>query len=225
MMRAWLAALALLAAPSAAAEDVAGFVHGGVGAAWREPSNDPPYDLLQLEYDTGTVLFAEVASRYEGGFMLRVEYAYTFHDTLAGSGGLVIEEDIEQHDARVGAFYAPWPRGPLEWRIGAGYLYAEENAEGAQDRSQDGGFVEGGLTWHATKRLAFDAALGGLKVEGDGDYDAEGTEARLAAALAAGGVEFTLGARYRALERERPFDEEVLELRVGVGGAWGWENN
>lgn len=227
MKRAWLAALALIAATPAWAGDVAGSVKGGVGMTWREPSDDPPFDILQLEYDTGTALFAEVASHYEAGLLLRVGYAYTFFDALTG-GGLTISEDIQHHDARVGAFYAPWPRGALDWRIGGGYAFMQESSENGgnnSSQSQDGGFVEGGLTWRLGKRVALDGALGGFKVDGDGDYDAEGTEVRAGVTVEAAGIGFTLGARYAAIQRERPADEELFELRFGVGGAWGWPEN
>jgi hypothetical protein len=213
-------------APGAAlAEDVAGRVEGGIGIAFREPSNAPPYDQLQLQYDTGTVLHATVASHYEYGMLVRVDYAYTLYDALTASG-LSIAEDIEQHDARGGVFYAPWPRGPVSFRIGGGYAWAQEDAdEPAEERSQDGGFVETGLTVRAGKAVRFDIAAAGLKLEGDDDYDAEGAELRAGAAFDTGPLDVTLGARYVAWQREDPFDEELFELRIGLGGAWGYAEN
>lgn len=217
------AVLALFAADAARAETVASWIHGGVGAAWREPSDDPPYDQLQLEYDTGTVLHADVASHYPYGLMLRVSYAYTLYDGLTALGGLAVVEDIEQHHARAGAFFAPWRRGGLGYRVGGGYVYDhEDHDEPEQERSQDGGFVEAGLTFDAGPRVTFDLAVAGLKVEGKDDYDAEGTELRALAAFHTDSVDITLGGRYLALQRENPVDEEVFELRLGLGGSWGY---
>lgn len=225
MKRALLAA-ALLAAPAAAAENVASTIHGGVGAAWREPSDDPPYDQLTLEYDTGTALFLDVASHYDYGLLMRLTWTYTLYDALTALGGLAIEKDIEQHDGRAGLFYAPWPRGPVGYRIGGGYAYGHEDVDAPDDgRTQDGGFVEAGFTVRAARRLTLDFAGAGLKWEGDEDYDAEGAEARVAAIVHTRPLDITIGARYLRLEREAPFDEELYELRVGIGGAWGYPEN
>jgi hypothetical protein len=224
-MKVLAAGLALLLTGTAHAEEVAGRIEGGIGMAFREPSNAPPYDQLRLEYDTGTVLLAAVASHYEYGLLVRVDYAYTLYDTLTGSG-LAIAEDIEQHDARGGVFYAPWPRGPVSFRIGGGYAYANEDTDRPEgERSQDGGFVEAGLTVQAGKGVRFDIAAAGLKLEGDDDYDAEGAELRAGAAFDTGPLDITVGARYVAWQRESPFDEELFELRLGLGGAWGYREN
>ena len=225
-MKPLLMALTLLAAGAAQAEDLASRIEGGIGMAWREPSDDPPYDQSRLEYDTGTVLHASVASHYDYGLLLRVDYAYTLYDELTGLGGLSIAEDIEQHDARGGVFYAPWPRGPVGFRIGIGYAYAEEDEDSpAAERTQDGGFVEAGLAVQAGERVRLDAAVAGLKLEGDEDYDAEGAELRLGAAFDTGPLDIIVGTRYLAWQRESPFDEELLELRLGIGGRWGYAEN
>lgn len=225
-MRAALAGLAMLAAAPAAAQDLASTIHGGIGAAWREPSNDPPYDQLSLEYDTGTVLFLDVASHYDYGMLLRVTYTYTLYDALTALGGLAVEKDIEQHDGRAGVFYAPWPRGPLAYRIGGGYAYGHEDVDQPDDgRTQDGGFVEAGLTLQAARWLTLDFAGAGLKWEGKEDYDAEGAEARIAATFHTDPLDLVVGGRYLRLEREAPFDEELFELRFGIGGAWGYPEN
>lgn len=220
-----LLALVLLATPVAHAEDVASTIHGGVGAAWREPSEDPPFDQVTLEYDTGTVLFVDVASHYRPGLLLRLSYSYTFYDELTALG-LALQEDIEQHDGRAGLFYAPWPRGPLAWRIGGGYAHAHEDIDQPKnERSQVGGFVEAGLTLRAARRLTLDLAGAGLKWEGDGDYDAEGAELRLAAIVHTRPLDVVIGGRYLDLQREDRFDEALYELRVGIGGAWGYPEN
>jgi len=217
-----LAVLALLAPLAAQAENLASRIDGGIGVAFREPSDDPPYDQLRLDYDRGTALHAAVSSHYDYGLLLRVDYTYTLYDALT-AGSLTIEEDIEQHDARGGVFYAPWPRGPVGFRVGGGYAYASEDIDQPEDeRSQDGGFVEAGLTLRAAARVRLDFALAGLKLEGDDDYDAEGTEVRAFAAFDTGPLDVTVGARYLAWQRERPFDEELFELRLGLGGAWGY---
>lgn len=226
MTRALLALLALLVPIAAPAEDVASTLHGGVGAAWREPSEDPPYDQLTLEYDTGTVLFLDLASHYDYGLLLRVTYTYTLYDALTALGGLAVEKDIEQHDGRAGLFYAPWPRGAVGWRIGGGYAYGHEDVDQPDDgRTQDGGFVEAGLTVRAAPRLTLDFAGAGLKWEGEDDYDAEGAEARVAAIVHTGPLDILVGGRYLRLERESPFDEELYELRLGIGGTWGYPEN
>lgn len=216
MKRIASAILALLAAGTARSEDVAGFIHGGVGVAFRKP--DAPYD-----YDAGTVLHLEVGNRYPDGLMVRVSYAYTFYDALTGAGG-VIARDIGQQDARFGLFFAPQPRGALGFRVGGGYVYGDERT-GSSDRTQDGGFLEAAATLDAGRRATFDLAAAVLKVEGRSDYDAEGGELRLGVALHAGPVDLTLGSRYLALDRESPFDESLLEFRAGVAGRWGYAEN
>jgi hypothetical protein len=223
MKRLLCAAFALLVTDVARAETVASWIHGSVGAAWREPSDDPPFDQLNLEYDTGTVLHADVASHYPYGLMLRLSYTYTLYDEFTALGGLTITEDIEQHDARAGAFFAPWRRGGLGWRVGGGYVYAQEDSdEPDQERTQDGGFVEAGITFDAGELVTFDVAAAGMKLEGEDDYDAEGTELRALAAFHTGPVDVTLGGRYLTLQRENPLDEEVFELVLGLGGSWGY---
>ena len=222
MNRVVVAALALLAAGTARGEDVAGFVHGGVGIAFREPSDDPPFDQLQLEYDTGTVVHLEVASRYDYGLLLRVGYAYTFYDALT-AGGLSIAKDIGQQEVRAGAFFAPRQRGPFGYRVGGGYVYNHEDTdEPSGSQQQAGGFVEAGVVLDAGRRATFDLAAAALKMEGHGDYDAEGAELRVGVALHTGVLDVTLGARYLALQRESPVDEDLLEFRVGLAGAWGY---
>ena len=221
-----LALLCLLAAGRALAEDVAGRIDGGIGMALREPSHAAPWDQLRPEYDNGTLLHASVASHYDYGLLVRLDYAYTFYDALTGANGLAIAEDIEQHDARGGVFYAPWPDRPVGFRIGGGYAYAQEDVDNPEgEQQQDGGFVEGGLTVRAGKRVTFDVALAGLKLEGDDDYDAEGTELRGGVAFDTGPLDLTFGARYIDWQRESPFDEELFELRIGIGGAWGYREN
>jgi hypothetical protein len=212
------AALALLAG-GAHAEEVASTVHGGIGAAWREPAVDA------VDYDTGTLLHLTLASRYEYGLLLRVDYAYTLYDALTANG-LPVAKDIEQHDARGGAYYAPWTRSPVAWRIGGGYAWAREDEdEPARELTQDGGFVEAGIAVKLGDRVVVDVAGAGLKLEGDGDYDAEGSEARLGLTIDAGPLDVTVGARYIAWQRENTFDEDVFELRVGLGGNWGYPEN
>jgi hypothetical protein len=226
MNRTLLVAVALLASTAAAAENVASTIHGGIGAAWREPGGDPLYD--QLEYDTGTALFLDVASHYEYGLLMRVTYTYTLYDALTAFDTLVIGKDFEQHDARAGLFYAPWTRGPVGYRIGGGYAWAHEDVdvdEPDDSRTQAGGFVEAGLTARVARWLTLDFAAAGLKWEGDGDYDAEGAEARVAAVIHTRPLDIIVGGRYLRLERESPFDEELYELRIGIGGAWGYPEN
>lgn len=226
MNRTLLVLLALLASTTASAENLASTIHGGIGAAWREPSEDPPFDQLTLEYDTGTVVFLDVASHYGNGLLVRVTWTYTLYDALTALGGLAIEKDIEQHDGRAGLFYAPWPRGAVGYRIGGGRAWAHEDVDEPEDgRTQDGGFVEAGLTVRAARRLTLDFAGAGLKWEGDEDYDAEGAEARVAAIVHTEPLDITIGGRYLRLEREARFDEELYELRIGIGGAWGYPEN
>ncbi|HUR41464.1 MAG TPA: hypothetical protein VM240_09895 [Verrucomicrobiae bacterium] len=218
----------LLASAGARGEDVAGTLQGGLGAVWREPSDAPPYDQLKLEYDTGTLAWIEAANRYDYGLLLRASYEYAYFDRLTALGTLTILEDLQQHDARLGAFWAPWSRGPLDARIGAGYVFIEGSSRSGSSKdhaSQDGGFAEAGLAWHVTRSVSLDAALSGFKVDGDENFDAEGVELALAASFRAGALDLIVGARYGKGQHENFADEEVLELRVGLGGAWGWIEN
>jgi hypothetical protein len=221
MRRALPALLLALAAPVAPAENVAGWAHGGIGMALREPADASGPGL---QYDTGTLLHVDVGNRYPEGLMVRVDYAYTLYDELTAAGGaLTIEEDIERHEARGGLFYAPWTRGPLGWRIGGGYAYVREDVDAPEaERQQDGGYVEAGLVVRAGQRVTLDFAGAGLKLEGKDDYDAEGAELRAGATLHTRPLDLGVALRYQKLERDAPFDEELLELRFGVGGAWGY---
>ena len=225
MKRIALAALALLAAGTAQGDDLASTIHGSVGVALRDPSDAPPYDQLQLEYDTGTVLHLEVASHYPSNLMVRVFYAYTFYDELSGSGGLSFAQDIRQHDARFGAYFAPWRHGPLRYRAGGGYAYGHEKDSSDDSRIQSGGFLEAAALFDAGTLATLELVATAMKLDGDEDYDAEIGELRFGAAFHAGAVDFTLNTRYAAYDRESPFDEELLEFRVGVAGVWGYPEN
>lgn len=211
----FLAALALLASAGAHA---GGFVEAGIGAAWREPEASP----LDLEYDTGTVARLEVGTQYDSGLQLRVGYTYTTYDTLTATGSLMVAEDIRQQDARVGVFYAT-PRGvPLGWRLGAGYAYADEDDNQSARRSQRGGLVEAAAVIVASRRVTLDLAAAVMKLGGKADYDAEAAELRATAAFHTRAMDFSVGARYALIDRDSPSDERLLELRVGVGGAWNY---
>jgi hypothetical protein len=220
-----LATLALLGAGPAGAADVAGWLQGGVGVVFREPSDDPPFDQLDLEYDTGTQLHLDIASHYGNGLLLRAGYAYTLYDEFTALGGLAIEKDIEQHEVRAGAFFAP-RRAGLRYRVGGGYAYFGEDVDTpAASRQQDGGFIEAGLSFDATPRLTLDFALAVLKVGGDADHDAEAAELRAGAILHTGTIDLVAGVRYASFTREGPTDEELIELRLGLGGAWAFPEN
>lgn len=212
----------LLLAGSAAAEELASTAYGGVGIAVREARGNPPDERVTFEFDDGTQLHLALASHYAEGLLFRVDYAYTLYDALTANG-VPLVEDIEQHDARAGLFYAPWSRGPVRGRIGGGYVWWKEDQDApAAETAQDGGYVEAGVTLGLGERLRLDVAGAALKLEGDGNYDAEGVEARAGLTVDVGPLDATLGAGYRRLQREGPFDEDVLEVRIGLGGAWGY---
>jgi len=218
MKRATLAALALLASANAHAE---GFVDASVGMALRNPDDEPPFDQLELDYDTGTVARLELGTLYESGLMLRVAYGYTAYDTLKADS-LLISEDIQQQDLRFGVFHAT-PRGaPLGWRLGGGFAYADEDDSASPSRSQRGGFVEAAAVVEAGPRVTLDFAGAVMKLGGEDDYDAEAAELRASAAFHARALDFTLGARYARIEREDFVDEQLFELRVGIGGGWAY---
>jgi hypothetical protein len=218
-MRPLCCALALLAAPAMAA-DPAGYLEASVGVAQRELSDvNPPFELLGFEYDTGTVLRFAAGQRYESGLMLRADYGYTTYDELTGSG-LSISRDLVQHDARLGVFYATPRNFRAGYRFGAGYAYAREDDE-LVGGSQTGGFLEAAAV-RAGERVSWDLAAALMKLDGGGDYDAEAAELRLGAAFHRGRADVTVQLRYALYERESPFDEDVLELRVGLGAGWNW---
>lgn len=214
-MKAWCAALALLAGAPAAA-DPGSFIDASLGVTLRHPSDDRP----GLEYDDGTVARLEVGSHYASGLMLRVAYAYTAYDALK-AGSLRLAEDIQQQEVRLGVFHATPRPAPLGWRFGGGYVYADEDADAPeQSRYQRGGFAEVAAVVVASERLTLDLATAVMKLGGAEDYDAEAAELRCGLAFHTRVMDFTLSARYAVFDRESPFDEELLELRVGVGGGW-----
>lgn len=219
MRRPLACVLALLAAPAMAA-DPAGYLEGSVGVALREVSDaNPPFDQLDFEYDTGTVLRFAAGQRYESGLMLRAEYGYTVYDELTAVG-LTLDRDIEQHDARLGVFHATPRNVATGYRFGAGYAYARE--DGALDGgSQNGGFLEAAAVL-AGERVSWDFAAALMKLDGHDDYDAEAAELRAGAAFHRGRADVTVQVRYAVYERESPFDEQVLEIRVGLGTGWNW---
>lgn len=208
------AACALLALLGHAAAHANGFIDASLGAAWRDPDTQ-----LDVDYDTGTVARLEVGTQYESGLQLRVGYTYTFYDALTALGSLDIAEDIQQQETRVGIFHAT-PRGdPRGWRLGGGYVYVDEENE-LEGGYQRGGFVEVAAVIKAGKRVTLDLAAAAMKLGGTDDYDAEAAELRAVAAFHTRVMDFTVGARYAAFDRESPFDEQLFELRVGIGGAW-----
>lgn len=221
MKRALSCVLALLAAPAMAA-DPAGYLEGSVGIALRDPSGEkPPFDQLDLEYDTGTVLRFAAGQRYESGLMLRVDYGYTTYDKLAASGGPTVSRDIEQHDARLGVFYATPRNVAAGYRFGAGYAYTREDQDPQGGDTQAGGFLEAAAVL-AGERTTWDLAAALLKLDGGGDYDAEAAELRAGVAFHRGRADVTLQARYALYDRAAPFDEDVLEIRLGLGTGWNW---
>lgn len=218
MKRATWALLALLAPAGAHAN---GFIEAGLGVALREPDDAPPFDPLELDYGTGTVARLELGTLYDSGLMLRVAYAWTACDELK-AGSLLVSEDIRQQDLRLGVFHAT-PRGaPLGWRLGGGYAYADEDDSESASRSQRGGFIEAAAVVEAGPRVTLDFAGALLKLGGEADYDAEAAELRASAAFHTRAMDFTVGARYAVFDRESPFDEQVFELRVGIGGGWAY---
>ena len=211
--------LALLAPAAPAATPADGFVDLSVGASWREPDDAPPFDQLELDYDTGTVARLEVGSHYESGLLVRVGYAYAVYDEMTALGSLVVREDIQQQDVRAGVFYATPRRAPLGWRLGGGYAYLDED-DSVDGYYQRGGFVEAAAIVELA-RTTLDFAAAFAKLGGPGDADAETTELRATAAYHARVMDFTLGARYAWVDRENlPGDEQLLELRAGVGIPW-----
>lgn len=211
--------LALLAPCAAHAQ---GFVEASLGAAWREPDADPPFDQLELEYDTGTLARLELGTHYDSGLLLRVGYTYTAYDALTGPGSLAVYEDIEQQEVRFGVFHAT-PRGaPLGWRLGAGYVYVDED-HSTDGNYQRGGFVEAAAVVAAGRRVTLDFAAALMKLGGPEDYDAEGGELRATAAFHTRAMDFIAGARFARIERDSlPPDEQLLELRVGVLFPWAY---
>jgi len=211
--------LALLLPCAAHAE---GFVEASLGAAWREPDDDPPFDQLELEYDTGTLARVEVGTHYDSGLLLRVGYTYTAYDALTGLGSLAVYEDVQQQEVRFGVFHAT-PRGArLGWRLGAGYVYVDED-HSADGNYQRGGFVEAAAIVAAGRRVTLDLAAAVMKLGGPGDNDAEAGELRATAAFHARAMDVIAGTRYALIDRDGfPPDEQLLELRVGVVFPWAY---
>lgn len=217
-----LAALALAAAPTAVAEPVS-FIEGGVGIALREPDRDPPVDVLDFEYEDGTTVFLSVGSHYASGVLLRVDYAYTYYDALTAVGGAItLEEDIQSQDARGGLFLATRHDRPLGGRIGLGYAYSHERAYSSSTREhiQDGGFLEAAAGVASTHGFGLELAATVMKLDGRANYDADVGELRLTGRIPAGAAQVLVTARYAAFDREDRYDEDLLELRLGLGGVW-----
>ena len=222
MTRATAALLGLLGLLGPVAGHAQSFVEAGVGAAWRDLEADPPFDQLELEYDTGTLARLEVGTRYHSGLQLRVGYTYTVYDELTGPGSLAVAQDIQQQEVRAGAFYATPTGVPLGWRLGGGYAYVDED-DGADGYYQRGGYVEAAAIVAAGRRVTLDLATAFVKLGGPQDHDAEIGELRAAAAFHARAMDFTLGARYALIDRESPpADERLLELRVGIAVPWAY---
>ena len=214
------AILLALLAPSAA--QAQGYVDASLGAAWRDLESEPPYDASGLEYDTGKLARLEVGTHYDSGLLLRLGYAYTAYDELTALGSLTVLEDVEQQEIRFGVFQATPRRAPLGWRLGAGYIYVDEDSDTGGDY-QRGGFVEAAAIVATGKRVTLDFAAALMKLGGPDDFDAEGGELRAVAAFHARAMDFTLGARYALIERDSfPPDERLLELRAGVVFPWAY---
>lgn len=211
MKRATLAALALLASADAHAN---GFIDLGLGAVLRDA--DQGYD-----FDTGKAAWLELGTLYESGLLLRVGYGYTSYERLELDTVLIVE-DIATQEVRLGVFHSTQRGAPLGWRLGGGYAYSDEDDSAGPSRSQRGGFVEAAAVVEAGRRVMLDFAGALTKLGGEADYDAEGAELRAMATFRARALDFTLGARYAVIDRETPFDEQLFELRVGVGGLWAY---
>jgi hypothetical protein len=203
--------LALLAPAGAHAN---GFIDASLGLSLREPDHG-------FDFDTGTVARLELGTRYDTGLMLRVAYGHSGYDSIR-MGGARLAEDVVAQDARGGVFYATPQGAPLGWRLGGGYVYAGEDDSESARRSQRGGFVEAAAVAEATPRITLELAAAVMKLAGEYDYDAQAAEVRALAAFHTGAMDFTVGARYARYDRESLFDEQVFELRVGVGGGWAY---
>lgn len=213
--------LALLAPAAPAATPAYGFVDLSVGASWRELDDDPPFDQLELEYDTGTLARLEVGTHYDSGLLLRVGYAYTAYDELRALGSLTVTEDIQQQELRAGVFYATPRRPRFGWRLGGGYAYADEDTS-TYGYYQRGGFVEAAAVIAAHERVTVDLAAAFAKLGGPANRDAEVAEVRATAVFHARVMDFTVGTRYALADRDNAPDEQPLELRVGVVIPWAY---
>lgn len=222
MTRAAAAALAaLLPALMPTLGHAGSFVEAGIGAAWRELEDEPPFDQLELEYDTGTLARLEVGTHYDSGLLLRVGYTYTAYDELKALGSLTVTEDIQQQELRAGVFYATPRRPRLGWRFGGGYAYADEDTS-TYGYYQRGGFVEGAAVVAAHARVTVELAAAFAKLGGPANRDAEIAEVRATAAFHGRVMDFTVGTRYALADRDNAPDERPLELRVGVVIPWAY---
>ena len=223
-MTRWIVALALLAPSMACAADREFGIQGSLGAVDRRIDDDPPYDQLELDADTGIALQVEGDAAIGHDILLRASYAYIEYDELtAVDGALTISEDIVQRDLRLGAF---WARSAHAWRLGGGYAQIGASDNFGSLGKGRGPFIETGIGLQAGSRVSFDFAGAVLQLRGD--FAADGYEARAGAAFGAGATRFTVDARYLKLDRlyrdsspaDLP-DERVYELRLGIERRWG----
>ena len=221
MIRVVCTILALLAAaPSFAAEMFAGV---GAGVTDREPTDDPPFDQLDLDYDSGTTLTAQLGGRFESGMMLRADYNYTNHDEFTALGGLLISEDITRRDLRLGAFAAPQAQGAFGYRLGVGYARVTESTAQGTFPDRDGYFVEGAAQLDAGQRVTFDLAAVRIHLSDDQNRNSRGNEFRLAMIFHAGAIDVALNGLYARTDSSENlfYIERLKAVSLSVGGAWG----
>lgn len=215
---------AALAAPFAVHAEVGGFVEGGLATVSGQET-DPPF---KVELDDGLGINLAGGLRWSPGFMVKIAYSMSEHDGGEISSGNLranFDDEVTAEELRIGFFWAPLHEETVGFRIGGGYENTLIEIDSFGESETDGVFVEGALLVRAGDVVTFDFGGALIKTEDEDNNDTDGVEFRIGAKFHLGPVD--LGVAYRHLEFSTDVDgtdvdDEFDELRVTIGGSWGW---
>lgn len=212
-----------------AAENVGGFVAGGLSSG-KLTEQDDPY-TYEVDTDSGGGLNLTGALRFRPGIMVRAGFDSIRADggtaCVLGSGCSSFGNDVDVHETRLGVFYAPPMHKVLGFRVGGGYERVSLEIQGSGKGVSDGGFIEGALLINAGRIVTFDVGAALLSLTDDNDEHVRGGEFAAAAIFHAGPVDIGVSGRGLHFETDvsgssSTVSDDFSEGRLTVGGQWGY---
>ena len=224
-----LLALGLLLGSSAAFAEAGGYVNGGFSLSSYNGKYD---DGFELDLDPGRGFNLQGGVRFSPGIDVRLSFDQVKHDggDALDDGNLLFsfDDEVTISEFRLGVYFAPPPKRTVGFRVGGGYIRQSFKIEGfgSDTDTANGLFGEGAVLIDAGKVVTFD--LGGTLFvnEHDEDGTSVGVEAHAMAVFHAGPVDIGAGYRYQAIntqfDDDDNLDESIGELRLTIGGSWGF---
>jgi len=224
-----LMAFIVFAFPIIANAEVGGFINGGLSFTSFE-AEDNFGDRVELDDGTGFNVTGGI--RFKPGLMAKLSYSYAEYD----GGDLFLnnrfvgsfDDEVNADELRIGFYYAPPERRVIGFRVGGGYERVSIDIPSvfSDESKTDGLFAEGAILINAGRIVTFDIGGALMAMEDEDSNDSAGAEFRAGAVFHVGPVD--LGLAYRALAINTEYDDgdeeddTIGELRLTIGGAWGY---